>query len=212
VSALAEQFRAATANGSVPQVRKATATFWRDNRGAADDVFAALRELWDATAGSRAADRPVRLGVVMTGGPVAAAGVAGAEEFLTGTVAADDDWRVQEALAKGFDWMCAERGFPASLPLIEAWLGHRTANVRRAAAEGPRVWTRRPYFDSNPEHAVRLLGGLRADPSDYVRRSVANAISDIGKTHPGAVRAALARWAGEPDAAWVVKHAGRHLR
>ena len=203
---LVAEFRSATAGRSVPQVRKATAAFWRGHRSRPAEVFVALRAAWAD------GDHSVRLAVAMTCGPVAAAGVRPAATFMTGTIAGDADWRVQESLAKGFDWMCAEQGWKESRPVIEEWLGHRTANVRRAAAEGPRVWTKRPYFAEHPQEAVRLLGALRADSSEYVRKSVAHALSDISKTHPDLILAALSGWAGEDDAAWVVEHAARHLR
>jgi 3-methyladenine DNA glycosylase AlkC len=150
------------------------------------------------------------MGIAMTLGP-AADTVSDAMEFLLRTVPRDDDWRVQEALAKGFDWFCAVRGWEKSVPVIEEWLGHEHHNVRRAAAEGPRVWTKRPYFSEHPEHALELLGRLRADPSEYVRKSVGNSLSDISKTHPDLTLASLSGWAGDPGAAWVITRACRHL-
>jgi hypothetical protein len=208
---LAGEFRASTQGLSVPMLHKATATFWRAHQDRPDRVFAAMLELWPRTAGET--DRPVRLGAVMTSGPAAAAGVSGAAEFLTGEVAGEADWRVQEALAKAFDWMCDEIGWPAALPVIDDWIGHAHPNVRRAASEGPRVWTRRPYFDQHPAKALEILGRLRSDPSEYVRKSVANAVSDLSKSEPELVLAALHRWAAEgPACAYVVRHAARHLR
>lgn len=129
-----------------------------------------------------------------------------------GTVPEDDDWRVQEALAKGFDWLCAVRGWEKSQQVIEQWLQHQHHHVRRAAAEGPRVWTKRPYFADHPDDALELLGRLRADPSEYVRKSVGNSLSDISKTHPDLTLASLSEWSQEPEAAWVITRACRHLK
>ncbi len=39
----------------------------------------------------------------------------------------------------------------------------------------------------------------------------ANAVSDISKTHPDEALSALSAWAADPDAAWVVRAACRHL-
>ncbi|GAB2811663.1 DNA alkylation repair protein [Lentzea nigeriaca] len=204
-SALRKEFKDITEDVSVPQLRRNTAAFWKRHHGDPAGVTTALTGLWTG-----AADESLRMGIAMTLGP-AADTVADAMEFLLVTVPRDDDWRVQEALAKGFDWFCAVRGWEKSVPVIEQWLGHEHHNVRRAAAEGPRVWTKRPYFKDNPEHALELLGRLRADSSEYVRKSVGNSLSDISKTHPDLTLASLSAWAAEPGAAWVITRACRHL-
>jgi 3-methyladenine DNA glycosylase AlkC len=202
-SALRREFRDAASGVSVPQLRKNMAAFWKRHRSSPSAVTVALTGLW--------AEPGLRLGIAMTLGP-AADSDPDAMEFLVSTVSRDEDWRVQEALAKGFDWLCAVRGWEQSLPEIERWLGHEQPNVRRAAAEGPRVWTKRPYFAEQPGKALELLGRLRADPSDYVRKSVGNALADIGKTHPELTLAALTEWAADPGAARVITRACRHLQ
>lgn len=58
----------------------------------------------------------------------------------------DPDWRVQEMLARAFDQYCKDRGYDTSLPIITQWLHAPEANQRRAASEGLRIWTSRPYF------------------------------------------------------------------
>jgi 3-methyladenine DNA glycosylase AlkD len=110
---------------------------------------------------------------------------------LRHVVSHDPDWRVQETLAQAFDTVCATRGYVVSLPLIEAWLSDQHANVRRAVTEGLRIWTSRPYFREHPEHAVELLSPLHVDNSQYVRRSVGNALRDISRKHPELVRKAI---------------------
>ena len=101
---------------------------------------------------------------------------------------------MQEVLAQGFDWYCRETGYETTLPLIESWLADPNPNVRRASSEGPRIWTSRLYFKQHPEMAVRLLSTLRADPSEYVRKSAGNALRDISRKHNELVRAELRRW------------------
>lgn len=68
------------------------------------------------------------------------------------------------------------------------------ANVRRAVSEGLRVWTSRPYFKDNPQIAVQLLAAHREDESQYVRKSVGNALRDISKKYPEVVSEELSSW------------------
>ena len=123
-----------------------------------------------------------------------AASTPRALRVLRDTVSRDLDWRVQEILAQGFDWYCRETGYEQALPVIESWLADPHPNVRRAASEGPRIWTSRTYFKQHPETAIRLLSGLRDDPSEYVRKSAGNALRDVGRKHHALVKAELGRW------------------
>ncbi|MCB8840669.1 DNA alkylation repair protein [Aurantimonas sp. VKM B-3413] len=106
----------------------------------------------------------------------------------------DSDWRVQEIIAKAFDRFCADRGYETALPVIRTWLADPSANVRRAVTEGLRIWTRRPYFRDHPEVAVGLLSQFRNHDSEYLRKSVGNALRDISKRHPELVVRAVAGW------------------
>lgn len=114
--------------------------------------------------------------------------------LLKTRVSKDPDWRVQEILAQAFDRYCADAGYEKSLPVIREWLGDLSANVRRAVTEGLRIWTGRSYFRDHPELAVKLLSALRNDESEYVRRSVGNALRDISRGHKELVRAELQSW------------------
>ena len=58
--------------------------------------------------------------------------------------------------------------------------------------EGLRVWTNRPYFKKNPNEAVIRLSNLKEDNSEYVRKSVGNALRDIGKKYPELIKTELA--------------------
>lgn len=114
--------------------------------------------------------------------------------ILKERVSGDTDWRVQEILAKAFDQFCADTGYEAALPVVRDWLASPSPNVRRAVTEGLRIWTDRGYFIDHPEVAVALMTPFRADPSEYLRKSVGNALRDISKTHPDLIRQEVAGW------------------
>jgi len=114
--------------------------------------------------------------------------------FLRKRVSLDKDWRVQETLAKAFDQYCSDRGYESSLPVITDWLVDANPNVRRAVTEGLRIWTTRDYFRENVEVAIKLLSQLKADESEYVRKSVGNALRDISRKHKDLIRKELQGW------------------
>ncbi len=114
--------------------------------------------------------------------------------FLRDEVSEDSKWRVQEVLAKAVDESCAVKGYEEALPVIDEWLSDPRPNVRRAVTEGLRIWTNRPYFREHPGRAIARLSRLRSDTSEYVRKSVGNALRDISKKHPELVAAELETW------------------
>lgn len=114
--------------------------------------------------------------------------------FLRKRVSLDKDWRVQEILAQAFDQYCKDSGYEKSLPVIEDWLADVNPNTRRAVTEGLRIWTTRDYFREHPDVAIQLLSRLKADESEYVRRSVGNALRDISRKHKDLIRAELEAW------------------
>lgn len=133
-------------------------------------------------------------------------------DFLKQRVSQDNDWRVQEILAKAFDRYCADIGYESALPVIKEWLADSSPNVRRAVTEGLRIWTGRPYFRDHPEIAIQLLSRLRIDDSAYVRKSVGNALRDISKKHRDLISAELQRWdLGDKRVAQTYKLASRFL-
>lgn len=96
------------------------------------------------------------------------------------------------------------------------WAEDANEHVRRLASEGtrPRLpWARRlPLLVAEPQRTRPILEKLRADPADYVRRSVANHLNDISKDHPEWVLTLLESWPREPaETQWIVKHALRNL-
>ena len=114
--------------------------------------------------------------------------------FMRDEVSKDDNWRVQEVLAKAFDEFCKKNGYENSLSIIDEWLESGNPNTRRAVTEGLRIWTSRPYFKENPNEAIRRIASLKEDMSDYVRKSVGNALKDISKKFPELIEAELNSW------------------
>ena len=114
--------------------------------------------------------------------------------FMRDEVSKDDNWRVQEVLAKAFDEFCKQTGYEKSLPVIDEWLQNSNPNVRRAVTEGLRIWTSRPYFKDNPDEAIKRIATLKEDSSEYVRKSVGNALRDIGKKFPELIKEELDSW------------------
>jgi 3-methyladenine DNA glycosylase AlkC len=78
--------------------------------------------------------------------------------------------------------------------VIKDWLADANPNVRRAVTEGLRIWTTRDYFPEQPDVAIRLLSQLHADESEYVRKSVGNALRDISRKHKDLVRKEVQGW------------------
>lgn len=114
--------------------------------------------------------------------------------FMRDTVSNDDNWRVQEILAKSFDEFCKKKGYENAIPIIDEWLKNSNPNTRRAVTEGLRIWTSRPYFKENPTEAIERLADLKEDSSEYVRKSVGNALRDISKKYPDLIKTELDSW------------------
>ena len=114
--------------------------------------------------------------------------------FMREEVSKDDNWRVQEVLAKSFDEFCKSIGYEKTLTVIDEWLNHDNPNTRRAVTEGLRIWTSRPYFKENPKEAIRRIANLKDDKSEYVRKSAGNALRDISKKFPELIKDELNTW------------------
>lgn len=114
--------------------------------------------------------------------------------FLKEQVSTDENWRVQEMLAKAFDEVCKSRGYEASLPLIEEWLNDNNPNVIRAVTEGLRIWTSRSFFKEHPSVAIALIAKHKSHESEYLRKSVGNALRDISKKHTELIQQEVERW------------------
>lgn len=114
--------------------------------------------------------------------------------YMKDEVSKDSNWRVQEVLAKAFDEFCKKIEYEKALPIIDEWLGSNNPNTRRAVVEGLRIWTSRPYFKENPNEAIRRIANLKDESSEYVRKSVGNALRDISKKFPDLIKIELENW------------------
>lgn len=103
------------------------------------------------------------------------------------------------------------------IPVLHEWASDANEHVRRLAAEGSRprgVWTEHiTAFRKDPQPVLELLENLKADPSLYVRKAVANNLNDISKDHPKLVIKTALRWQKDKcrETNWIVKHASRTL-
>jgi 3-methyladenine DNA glycosylase AlkC len=94
---------------------------------------------------------------------------------------------------------------------------HPDEAVRRLPSEGTRP--RLPWgagvarLKDDPQQGLQLLERLRHDPSETVRRSVANHLNDVAKDHPELVVETAGRWSGEspPVDSGLIAHALRTL-
>jgi len=97
------------------------------------------------------------------------------------------------------------------------WCLDSNEHVRRLASEGirPRLpWGKQlPQYIADPIPVISLLENLKDDPSDYVRRSVANNLNDISKDHPDIVIQTCHQWLKDAvsERLWIIRHATRTL-
>lgn len=104
-----------------------------------------------------------------------------------------------------------------ALAAAHRWARDPDEHVRRLASEGTRPhlpWARAvPAITAEPSKTIPILDVLYRDPSETVRRSVANHLNDISRTRPDVVVATAARWSAQPDpnTPALVRHALRTL-
>ena len=107
--------------------------------------------------------------------------------------------------------------FELTFQTLELWCADPDEHVRRLVSEGsrPRLpWGQQlPQFIADPAPVFNLLEKLKDDPSEYVRRSIANNLNDLSKDHPDAVIACCRRWKenAPPNRKWIIRHATRTL-
>ena len=96
------------------------------------------------------------------------------------------------------------------------WSLHDNHHVRRLSSEGsrPRLpWAMAiPFLKKDPTSILPILENLKNDPSEYVRRSVANNLNDIVKDNPEIVLEIAQRWKGiSKETDGIIKHGCRTL-
>jgi 3-methyladenine DNA glycosylase AlkC len=97
-----------------------------------------------------------------------------------------------------------------------AWSKHENHKVRRLASEGsrPRLpWAIAiPALKKDPGPILPILENLKNDPSEWVRRSVANNLNDIAKDHPSLIIGLAKKWKGmSKETDTIIKHGSRTL-
>jgi len=99
---------------------------------------------------------------------------------------------------------------------MNQWAKDENHHVRRLASEGCRP--RLPWamalsgFRKDPKPILPIMEALKDDPSEYVRKSVANNLNDISKDHPELVLDTCEQWYGQSyNTDWIVKRACRTL-
>lgn len=102
------------------------------------------------------------------------------------------------------------------MKIMLQWSKHKSEHVRRLASEGCRP--RLPWgmaltaFKKDPTLILPILENLKNDPSEYVRRSVANNLNDISKDNPQILLKLAAKWHGKhANTDRLLKHAMRSM-
>jgi 3-methyladenine DNA glycosylase AlkC len=96
------------------------------------------------------------------------------------------------------------------------WSKHENQWVRRLSSEGcrPRLpWTMAlPKLKEDPTPILPILENLKNDPSEFVRKSVANNLNDIAKDNPKMVIDLVKKWQGKSkNTDRIIKHGCRTL-
>jgi len=123
------------------------------------------------------------------------------------TIGSSSEMAVRPFIIKNEDRMMAQ---------MYAWSKHENEHVRRLSSEGCRPalpWAiALNSFKKDPAPILPILEQLKTDPSAYVRKSVANNLNDISKTHPDLIIKLAKDWYGKHEYTdWIVKHGCRTL-
>lgn len=112
----------------------------------------------------------------------------------------NDDWRVREMTGQVIRKAVKDYK-KLTLAIVEEWINSENENIRRVVIESLRPlrdikWLRDP--DKN-DIILKLLGKLRADSSQYVRKSVGNNLKDLSKYMPGKILSVVKSWMDDAD-------------
>ncbi|MDF2444679.1 MAG: hypothetical protein JWR01_2882 [Subtercola sp.] len=90
-----------------------------------------------------------------------------------------------------------------ALAVILTWTTSGDVDIRRLASEGTRAFlpwsTRVQGLLAEPRATLPIIDALYRDPSEYVRRSVANHLNDLSRQHPEIVVETARSWLADPD-------------
>lgn len=124
----------------------------------------------------------------------------------------------QESAQTAVKRLMQHHGVAPLLPLCEHWVRDDIPEARRLLVEALRprgVWT--GYINDlrrDPTPLKPILETVLDDPSDYVRKAVANCINDISKDHPDLLCRWVKKWHSKrmsPERAWILKRGLRTL-
>lgn len=132
----------------------------------------------------------------------------------------DLSMRAQYELTRRFSAEFSMRAYIARDPkrtfaVLRHWASDTNAHVRRLVSECTRMrlpWAPRvEWLDANPARVLELLDLLKDDPSTMVRRSVANNLNDLGRSHPDLLMLTCVLWLRDATEARraLVEHALR---
>lgn len=105
-----------------------------------------------------------------------------------------------------------------ALVQMKKWAKSKDFHLRRLASEGLRPklpWAPKlDEFVDNPKPVFEILEILNTDPIKFVKKSVANHLTDYLKVNAKAVRPLITRWRNTKNehTLWIVKHATRKIR
>ncbi|MCL2406771.1 MAG: hypothetical protein FWC95_02460 [Defluviitaleaceae bacterium] len=103
------------------------------------------------------------------------------------------------------------------LHIMMDWTKSEDEHVRRLASEGSRLaipWGGRlQTVKKKPGYALPILEAIKDDPSEYVRKSVANNLNELSKIAPDLVVTTGQRWlnGGSKNTEKIIKHACRTM-
>lgn len=108
--------------------------------------------------------------------------------------------------------------YPAeTLKVCKSWATSPSFHLRRLASEGLRPklpWAPKlDTFVDDPTPVLEVLELLKEDEVMFVKRSVANHLTDWLKVNPSAVRPLIERWKTSPNkhTQWIIKRATRKI-
>lgn len=107
--------------------------------------------------------------------------------------------------------------FDRAIAIATDWTTDTDEHVRRLASEGTRAhlpWAKGvPELIRRPDATGPIVRALAHDPSEYVRRSVANHVNDLSRKNPAVALAVVTDWAADPgpDTPAMMRHALRTM-